>query len=763
MPDMFIRNIPKTRIERMTNYEKDNLVVKEKVNNLSSLTFEVERGEYNAHAFDMLEHKAHVIYEDVTYVIEDLNVREFGDTQYATVECDHFFFDEFMNRQYVYNVMSTAKRSLNEYMNFIIAGTGFTFSIIGTFETKEIENFGGSNPLDLFKQLLEKFEAEFDVVGTDIRLYNRLGSPTGYPFRSKHNIYDISKGGSSRNLSTRLKAFGKEYEDKNISTGTSMNFQTRSSGWADTTDPWWYTDEVGRTFTMKWTGTGINFCYLQAPDGGVWEFKLDDDQTATLSCWAKDASLQKIDLFMDAPEGDHTCIVTFKGDDDDHVPSTGKGKSRGWVRYSDTDVLKTFTPYRLRKDDERYYAVTEVTSPLAAVYGIRVQAPISDERFTNEIELAQYAKEALNDKIEISHEMTYLDYAKAGGPVPPPRIGNTVPYIVEELGLEYPEIRIMEMDRYPETNKSPTIVLGSGRDDYGEAAYNSVKSQIEDVFDTSKGKLNPDVLPAAVKLATELLNNSLTQLEYPVNGGILARDPSDYNKFVVLRSTGLGITRNGGLTYDEAITALGINTSLLTAGQIKTNNIQIIGADDYFYWDGNALMAISPDDVRKFVRLNSGGLYIARGALTIERPDGYKSVSDGILDHQFNIQGASPTFTGDTVTINNRWYQTYNTSFDDCQYFSLKHEGRYLKVQIVALTQFSTVGMQVALTQSGGTRLATYTSYNTNESELSGTKTIMTVDLGVPTGGDFGFAVQMRTLNESRYAQLRVIRTWLEG
>ena len=87
--------------------------------------------------------------------------------------------------------------------------------------------------------------------------------------------------------------------------------------------------------------------------------------------------------------------------------------------------------------------------------------------------------------------------------------------------------------------------------------------------------------------------------------GILARDPNDSDKFVVYNSAGLGVTTNGGLTFDQAITALGINTDLLTAGQIKTNNIQIIGNDDLFYWDGNAFMAIDPNDANKYMKINS--------------------------------------------------------------------------------------------------------------------------------------------------------------
>ncbi|MDI3411107.1 hypothetical protein QKW52_15585 [Bacillus sonorensis] len=78
----------------------------------------------------------------------------------------------------------------------------------------------------------------------------------------------------------------------------------------------------------------------------------------------------------------------------------------------------------------------------------------------------------------------------------------------------------------------------------------------------------------------------MTQLEYPEGMGIIARDPNDPNRFVALRSSGLGVTTDGGKTFKEAITADGVVTSVLTAGQIKTNNIQIIGNGDLFIGTG---------------------------------------------------------------------------------------------------------------------------------------------------------------------------------
>lgn len=763
MPDLFIWSLDKTKKERLTQY--DDLVRKWKVNNLNSISFSIFRNDLNKHAFDLMEEKAQIEYDGTTYTIEDLDKSPLGDTQLATVTAEHVFFDEFMNRSYVYTVLSTTERSLNSYMSFIIPDTGYTFSVIDSFDSKEIENFGAGNPLELFKQLLEKFEAEFEVVGTDIRLYSRIGSQQGYPYRSKHNISDITKSGSARNLSTYIKGFGKELEDQNILKGESKNLQTRTGTWEDTSDPYWYTKQVGASFQMQWYGTGIRFWYLSDNTGGVWEFKLDGDQTATLSTWSETTKLQSLDLFMDAPEQAHTIVAVFKGDDEKHKPSTGVNTSKGWVRYSDTETLKTFEVYRARKNDEKYAAIAEYTSPLASKYGIRVQAPVFDDRFTNQVPLVQYLKEVLNDKLEISHEMTFVELQKAGYPSPKPRIGDSVPYIVEELDITIPDVRIMEIDEYPEDFKSSTLVLGNSREDYGEAVFNSAKQQLDEIFDSRKKKIKNNVLEEAVKLATEALNNSLTELEYPVGMGILARDPNDYNRFVVLRSSGLGVTTNGGVTFDNAITADGVVTNKLTAGQIYTNNIQIIGTENLFYWDGVELIAINPDNQNKFVRLNSSGIYMARGSSTIERGDGFKLVDDGYANFSYATDMAMPPPISNGVFQEGRWYKNTNTEKGDVFYYSFEHVTRYLYLQLAFHAEDGGAGY-ITVEGSGEFIGTTYASFYTNHSignEYANTGRVFVADLGVPTGGTRSVYVRIRSDVADKYVAVRHIRGYLRG
>ena len=763
---MFVYNLAKTQKERLTDYQQD-LLRKWKVNDLNSISFSVFRNDKNKAAFDLLDNENFIEYDNVNYVIRDISKVEIGETAAATVTAEHEFFWRTMNepKAYVYTTLSDIDRSINGYMDFIFRDMSYTFTIVDSFDSQKIESFGGDYVLALFNRILDAFQCEFEVFDKEVRIYNRISSQQSYPFRSKHNISEVTKKGSSSNFCTYIKGQGKKLEDKNILKGESKNLESLTGTWDDKTDPYWYTDQVGATFKMMWYGTGIRFWYLQDPSGGEWEFKLDGDQTATLSTWGKTTEVKSIQLFMDANEQAHTIVATFKGDDGKNTPSTGKGKSRGWVRASSTENLKTFETYRLRKDDEQYAVVAEYTSPLAEKFGIRPQAPIQDENATTEAELLKSLKNALNDKIEISFTTTLHDLSKMGGPMPKPRYGDSVPFIVEKLDLLIKDVRIMEMDEYPELDKSPTIVLGNSRQTYGQAAFNATKAQLDKIYDSRKGKIRENVYSDRIKITTQALINSLTQLEYPEGMGILARDPNDYNRFTVFRSTGLGITQNGGLTFDEAITPLGINTSLLTAGQIKTNNIQIIGQDNYFYWDGVELKALSPDDAEKFVRLTSAGLYVAKGSITIERDDGFKLITNGYANWDFSVDEATPFHLSGGVTEVGRWRTTTNTEKGDAGYFSFSHTARYLYMNLAFYAENGGNGY-IYIDGSGATGGTNYVSFYTdhsigNDYAIYGKDFV--VDLGVPTGGLRSVYVRIKSNIADKAINVRKIRAWMRG
>jgi hypothetical protein len=243
---------------------------------------------------------------------------------------------------------------------------------------------------------------------------------------------------------------------------------------------------------------------------------------------------------------------------------------------------------------------------MVATYGIRHAPPVKSDTITDQAKLLAALQKAIIDTPEVTIELEFIELQNAGFAVTAPGLGDTVPTIYEPLGVDL-DLRILEIEDYPESLQSPKVSLSNVKQTFSDVQFSRTKAILDKIYDENSGKLRYNVYTEAVKKATEALNNSMTELEFPEGMGIIARDPDNAARFVALRSSGLGITSDGGATFSEAITADGVTTSLLTAGQIWANNISVLGGTDTSY-----------------TLIDSNGFDVKQGAYTIERSDGYK-------------------------------------------------------------------------------------------------------------------------------------------
>lgn len=435
-------------------------------------------------------------------------------------------------------------------------------------------------------------------------------------------------------------------------------------------------------------------------------------------------------------------------------------------RTVDTSNLSTYIRGTgKRNEDGSYIVEAEYTSPNAAIFGIKHAPPYSNESITHLATLERNLERAIQDTPEVSLDLEFTVLTDAGYTKSKPGLGDTVPTIYEPLKDLDLDLRVMEIEEYPKSNKAPKVTLATIWKSLAKSNFSYQKALLDKIFDNNSGRLRYNVYDEAVKRATEALNNSLTELEYPVGMGIIARDPNDPDRFVALRSSGLGVTVDGGVTFKEAITSDGVTTSLLTAGQIKTNNVQIIGNDDLFYWDGTMLIAINAADPNKYVRLNSEGLYIAKGALTIERPDGYKLVNNGLASFDFTLFPHVPSFykASSQVIEDGIWLKTQSNVRLDIEFFTFKHHSRYLVFQFGHYVEPNTEGYRgfAYVDEFGGGNLLT-ASFTTQVPDGEYSSSTQMIDLGVPTGQLKSVYVRLSSESTSKYANLRIMRAWLE-
>jgi hypothetical protein len=399
-------------------------------------------------------------------------------------------------------------------------------------------------------------------------------------------------------------------------------------------------------------------------------------------------------------------------------------------------------------DESSAKLIREYTSPLAQVIGIRHAPPIYDGRIKSETTMDNALKELVDSSLKISVTATIHDLVKQGYDLGQPQLGDRTFLIDERIGLN-DEVRINHLTKVRDWKGNILDIQAIfGSQSLSKRYQSDLNTGIKRITDIVEGRasLPYNVLPNAIKIASEALRSAMTELEF--NNGIIARDTNDPNRLVLYNSAGLGISLDGGMTFEEAITYLGINTNLLTAGDIHTNNIRIVGDSNYFFWDGTGLQAIDPNDINKFVRLRSDGLYISRGAITIEREDGFKAINNGVPTGDFAVQGANPPFRDTTdVNVRGQWIDVSSSARRRVDRYTFQHTGRYIRF---AISRYVAPG--------GGAQGVIYIEDNTtgeelwnltfdNDSNHNSAQFIQeyNVDIGTPTGNRKSVVIRART------------------
>jgi phage minor structural protein len=411
-----------------------------------------------------------------------------------------------------------------------------------------------------------------------------------------------------------------------------------------------------------------------------------------------------------------------------------------------TSNLSTYIKGYGKKNEDGTYAVeAEYTSPNAAVFGIRHAKPVRDERYTTVDGLNTRLQAELIDEPEVSITIDFADLRRAGFPYDVPSEGDDVFLIYEPIGIDI-ETRLVDIDEeFAEDSDLPiktTVTLGNIRDSVVDRWAN-VEKQIGDIIG-SDGKVKYNVLDAAVKRATAALQSAQTELEF--ENGIIARSKDNPNHLVLLNSAGVGISTDGGATFQDAIIAGGVVTSSLTAGQIDANNISVRGGGetDYSLIDAN-------------------GFFAKGTAFSVQRPDGYTLINNGIANFDFGVDSADPPFMDSGVVTEGYWFKTAGTTPLSGNYYTFKKTARYLKMQVAYYKTGSGNTGGIRISQNGGGLLVAKSFVTDGSHANASVGEVFTVDLGVPDGSMMSVYLQGYQDIANGNVYFRKIRAWLEG
>lgn len=611
---------------QLTNVKQ--LVRRRAVNGDKRINYAVFPSESNAHAWDAVDSESTALFKGETYVFKRYGENNFGDRSIKKVEAVHSFFNTMIN-SFQYNLHS-GSQTFAAALTRVFENTPYTYSIVDSFNAETFDNFGRENCLALFKNVLDRYGAEFKVVGNTVYLHREIGAQTDFQYRWKHNIKAIDKQVDTHGLATVIRGYGGTPDENGV-----------------------YPIELE----------------YRSPNEAIYgELHADPIVNENITTTAgMQSALEK--ALVDEPQLSITVDVAELG-----LQTVNEG-DRGFIIYEPMNV--------------------------------KVSARI----------------------VEIVETFIYLD---------------------KKWKLVKTEVTLSNL-----RNKLSDVTT----------RLQQTSKRVDRLFE-GRELLPYNVLPEAIKNASEAINNSFSEVQYPPGAGIVLQDPNNANLMVRLTSAGIGLSQDGGATYRTAMTGAGIVTNELAAGVIRTNNIQLVGETDLFYWNGQGLFAYNPGDLTRFVRLNSGGLYVAKGAISIERPDGHVIVDNGMLQYDFALQGGNPAYTDEPeVSLVEKYYKTASTTPRNIDYYVFRHDARYVKLIIGLHTD--TPGQSAkfyAYDRGGGPEGGSVLgSFITTETNPEVNQVTVTLDFGKPTGNQIGFYARISTSNATAQAYARIIAAYKEG
>src|SRR5699024_4142531 len=305
---------------------------------------------------------------------------------------------------------------------------------------------------------------------------------------------------------------------------------------------------------------------------------------------------------------------------------------------------------------------------------------------------------------------------------------------------------------------------------------------IQDVQDMLNGKkpIPYSVLPKAIREATNIINAGDTTQFYYRADGIYGYNTDNKNWVVRMNANGLGYSTDGGQTYSNAITHLGVVTEALIAGKIDANMIVIYGSEGYnqIQINGDRMKVWDRRDFEVYTEISKGRIHANKGALSITRDDAYTDsngnrfgfyMENGIPKINFDVQRNQFMHSG-VVTHTGQRYQMSGSDMVDGQTYNLEtlhvvHKSKNIGVDFnMGLSGISSAYVLVELAEVGGGVVATHRKFVSDSDGYVWGR--INHSLGVPNYTD-GKGYYIRAGLESRtnnaYLQVFVSRVSMYG
>lgn len=200
--------------EILIDFDPDSFKEDWQKNSAWSVGFTIPKTVRNAFTYDMIQADKVIIYNGQQFIIKSLNPNAAGPVTYKEVTAPHIYFTCQDHRRYE---QQSKVWAIDEAMHWAFDGNvlGFTFEIIGSFPTVQIDNFGDNDALSMLSDILNKFGAILEADNRHLILYSAAewGSVTEKVIRYQYNTDGVQCTVDTSNLKTVIKGYGKQNDD----------------------------------------------------------------------------------------------------------------------------------------------------------------------------------------------------------------------------------------------------------------------------------------------------------------------------------------------------------------------------------------------------------------------------------------------------------------------------------------------------------------------------------------------------------------------
>lgn len=461
-----IMNLESTICENLIDVDYGSFRNTYELNESQTITFTAYRSSHNRFVFDLIICENFVIYHGEKYVIKQTTPKVEGNTVSVEVTAYHIMY-EFQNHYVESNNVESEETTsdvvkeytLDEYLKYGFSNqlplVKFNYKIIGEFNQKvKIDDIGAKNGIEFVKDTVELFGCIVYPDDTTICFYKpELFYRTSEQIiRYRYNTDTVTATVSTLDLRTAIKVYGKKYtseEKKNYSpiktpsvkyTGTFIKDQT------------YRTEVVGAkatiNFKCKFGDETVRFTIKKGKQGGLYNLFLDGKKLKQISCYAKTAQSETIDLVKHVEQGAHKLEMVFVGEDPKHPmpepekPKSKKAKPKPKLKpcmYVGTEKSTVLDLIADNSGDKAYKAIVDYVSPEGSrLYGLRYANSVTNEELETKTDLEKFAKTQINPTPKTELDLNYISRENLT-----PR--DTVFFVHELMGYNT-ELKIIKLD-----------------------------------------------------------------------------------------------------------------------------------------------------------------------------------------------------------------------------------------------------------------------------------------------------------------------------